>query len=218
MEHHCCPSWKAAMVHSSMGKDHGATPLLWLCSQKKWDLVVYLRSGAKTLFCDHLGFDRNSIGSLQGAQHLPSRLQVIRSQWPSLWIYENRFNNLVKGFWESMILRHNYFTIPMTDNNFIPPEVNPIFTDRSNIGRDAPLQFIFSQGAWKSPRIAEHTQHGQVPTRLLYQSTITYITLALPAHSLPRFIICFCITNLYGSESGSKETRRFRSSSLESLV
>jgi hypothetical protein len=39
-----------------------------------------------------------------------------------------------------MILRHNYFTTPMTDNDFLPPEVNPIITDSTNIGRDAPQQ------------------------------------------------------------------------------
>jgi hypothetical protein len=37
-----------------------------------------------------------------------------------------------------MILRQNYFAIPAVDIDFLPKEVDPIYTTKTNIGRDAP--------------------------------------------------------------------------------
>jgi hypothetical protein len=38
-------------------------------------------------------------------------------------------------------VRQNYFAIPAVDSDFIPREVDPIDTAKSNIGRDAPQRF-----------------------------------------------------------------------------
>jgi hypothetical protein len=40
-----------------------------------------------------------------------------------------------------MILRQNYFAIPAVDSDFLPREVDPIYTATTNIGCDAPRQF-----------------------------------------------------------------------------
>jgi hypothetical protein len=40
-----------------------------------------------------------------------------------------------------MILRQNYFAIPaVVEIDFLPKEVDPIYTTQTNIGRDAPRQ------------------------------------------------------------------------------
>jgi hypothetical protein len=40
-----------------------------------------------------------------------------------------------------MILRQNYFAIPIVDSAFLPREVDPMYTAKSNVGRDASQRF-----------------------------------------------------------------------------
>jgi hypothetical protein len=46
------------------------------------------------------------------------------------------------GVSQRMILRQNYFAIPAVDIDFLPKEVDPIYTTKTNIGSDAPRHFV----------------------------------------------------------------------------
>jgi hypothetical protein len=70
-----------------------------------------------------------------------------------------------------MILRQNYFAIPAVDSDFLPREVDPIYTAKSNIGRVAPQRFNEILGlSW--PR--KDTSTRQLTLALFRKSRLNY--------------------------------------------
>jgi hypothetical protein len=117
-------------------------------------MTTYLRSAATTLGRDRLGFGPESVGThslrcgAAMAMYLggnPTFVIMITGRWKSSAFMEyirEQIQEFSEGVSQSMILRQkNYFAIPNADNGFLPKEVDPIFTDRTNNGRDAPRQF-----------------------------------------------------------------------------
>jgi hypothetical protein len=69
---------------------------------------------------------------------------MITGRWKSAAFMEyirEQVAQFSEGVSQRMILRQNYFAIPAVDSDFLPREVDPIYTAKTNIGRDAPWQF-----------------------------------------------------------------------------
>ncbi len=66
---------------------------------------------------------------------------MITGRWKSAAFMEyirEKVAQFSEGVSQRMILRQNYFANPDVDIDFLQKEVDPIYTTRTNIGRDAP--------------------------------------------------------------------------------
>jgi hypothetical protein len=69
---------------------------------------------------------------------------MVTGRWKSAAFMEfvrEQVAQFSEGVSQRMILRQNYFAIPAVDSDFLPREVDPIYTAKTNIGRDASQQF-----------------------------------------------------------------------------
>jgi hypothetical protein len=66
---------------------------------------------------------------------------MITGRWKSVAFMEYTRAHIAhfsEGVSQRMILHQNYFAIPAVDIDFLPREVDPIYTTKTNTGRDAP--------------------------------------------------------------------------------
>jgi hypothetical protein len=115
-------------------------------------MVASIRSAAFTLGRDRLGYGPKSFGThsircgAAMAMHLggcATFVIMITGRWKSAAFMEyirEQVAQFSEGVSQRMILRQNYFAIPAVDIDFLPKEVDPIYTTKPNIGRDAPRQ------------------------------------------------------------------------------
>jgi hypothetical protein len=115
-------------------------------------MVTSIRSAAFTLGRDRLGYGPKSFGThsircgAAMAMHLggcATFVIMITGRWKSAAFMEyirEQVAQFSEGVSQRMILRQNYFAIPAVDIDFLPKEVDPIYTTKTNIGRDAPRQ------------------------------------------------------------------------------
>jgi hypothetical protein len=115
-------------------------------------MVASIRSAASTLGRDRLGYSPSSFGthSIRCGAAMAMNLGgcatyviMITGRWKSAAFMEyirEQIAQFSEGVSQRMILRQNYFAIPAVDTDFLPREVDPIYTTKTNIGRDAPRQ------------------------------------------------------------------------------
>jgi hypothetical protein len=113
-------------------------------------MVASIRSSASTLGRDRLGYEPSSFGTQSircgaaMAMHLGGCATFVtmitgRQESAAFMKYiREQIAQLSEGVSQRMILRKNYFAIPAVDTDFLPREVGPIYTTKTNIGRDAP--------------------------------------------------------------------------------
>jgi hypothetical protein len=113
-------------------------------------MVTSIRSAASTLGRARLGYNPNCYGThsircgAAMAMHLggcATFVIMITGRWKSAAFMEyirEQIAQFSEGVSQRMILRQNYFAIPAVDIDFLPKEVDPIYTTKANIGRDAP--------------------------------------------------------------------------------
>jgi hypothetical protein len=113
-------------------------------------MVASIRSAASTLGRDRLGYDPSCFGThsircgAAMAMHLggcATFVIMITGRWKSAAFMEyirEQIAQFSEGVSQRMILRQNYFAIPAVDTDFLPRQVDPIYTTKTNIGRDAP--------------------------------------------------------------------------------
>jgi hypothetical protein len=71
---------------------------------------------------------------------------MVTGRWKSAAFVEyirEQVAQFSEGVSQRMSLRQNYFAIPAVDTDFLPKEVDPIYTTKTNIGRDAPRHLGF---------------------------------------------------------------------------
>jgi hypothetical protein len=116
-------------------------------------MVASIRAAASTLGRNRLGYGPESFGthSIRCGAAMAMYLGgcatfviMITGRWKSAAFMEyirEQIAQFSEGVSQRMILRQNYFAIPAVDTDFLPKEVDPIYTTKTNIGRDAPRQF-----------------------------------------------------------------------------
>jgi hypothetical protein len=81
------------------------------------------------------------------AMHLGGRaifVITIAGRWKSVALMENireQIAQVSEGVSQRMMLRQNYCAIPAVGSDFLSKEVDPIYTTKTNSGRDTPRQF-----------------------------------------------------------------------------